>query len=353
MSSCMNRTIFPQPGEQVSDKIPPNFLSHCFTLKTVNIPEGVTAIGDRAFLRCENLVSVTLPSTLESIGEQAFYNCGKLRAINIPENVSVIGDEAFKWTGIDRVNLGTDTIYDVNTFGDAVVSGGAMVDDMNLDMDIFIDIPSQLSSNDYETDIEIDEEEDMEIYDMDEEPEGVLPQPIVNSLTMQRAQNLRMNYIKMDEIPLTCNDAVMFSEENIANYLKEEPDNIIFFKKIFSGYIAECFSRESLKTIIEDDKGNYLFCECKNKNSLADIDQTHLYVRLPIFGATFMPYEYILNIVYGPDKFPLFLVKYLNKTVNYSVNYGVYHHVLNFVSAWHCNPGSNFRVSIPVPLDVV
>jgi len=42
----------------------------CVTAFTsINVPEGVTRIGDGAFSFCPALESITLPSTLESIGK--------------------------------------------------------------------------------------------------------------------------------------------------------------------------------------------------------------------------------------------------------------------------------------------
>ncbi len=48
-------------------------------VRSVRIPEGVTAIGDLAFSDCKFLESVELPSTLKKIGKKAFVNCPKLK----------------------------------------------------------------------------------------------------------------------------------------------------------------------------------------------------------------------------------------------------------------------------------
>ena len=71
--------------------------SDCVSLTgTINVPEGVRAIGPQAFARCSQLTSVSLPSTLESIGEECFYDCVSLtNPIDVPEGVRAIGPRAF------------------------------------------------------------------------------------------------------------------------------------------------------------------------------------------------------------------------------------------------------------------
>ena len=64
-------------------------------IKTVNIREGVTSIGDCAFDRCYNLSSITLPDSITNIGNYAFSECRNLNSITLPDSVTNIGDGAF------------------------------------------------------------------------------------------------------------------------------------------------------------------------------------------------------------------------------------------------------------------
>ena len=59
------------------------------------IPEGVTSIGNRAFMSCSGLVSITIPNSVKSIGESAFNGCESLTSITIPNSVTSIGNFAF------------------------------------------------------------------------------------------------------------------------------------------------------------------------------------------------------------------------------------------------------------------
>ena len=63
----------------------------------VFIPEGVTEIGDHAFLCCDSLVSVYIPDSVKKIGVWAFDSCLNLTRITIPDSISEIGTEAFHY----------------------------------------------------------------------------------------------------------------------------------------------------------------------------------------------------------------------------------------------------------------
>lgn len=74
------------------------------------IPEGVTTIGDAAFLYAIDLNEVVIPDTVTTIGQSAFEGCYNLGVIEIPNSVTSIGVQALatnKWDG-------TDVIFDAN-----------------------------------------------------------------------------------------------------------------------------------------------------------------------------------------------------------------------------------------------
>lgn len=81
----------------------------------VIVGEGITTIGEVAFINCRNLATVSLPSTLTKIGGQAFEYCESLTGIDIPDNVTVIDYYAFAWSGLESIVI-PDGVTDIESF---------------------------------------------------------------------------------------------------------------------------------------------------------------------------------------------------------------------------------------------
>ena len=64
-------------------------------IRSVDIPQGVTSIGNHAFEECFALEEVTIPQSVTSIGLIAFGGCCKLTTLSLGENVERIGGGAF------------------------------------------------------------------------------------------------------------------------------------------------------------------------------------------------------------------------------------------------------------------
>lgn len=100
---------------------------------SVKVPEGVTAIGDNAFLGFKRLSEIQLPSTLKKIGDKAFQDCESLNVINI-ENVSMIGVGAFAGCkSLSKIQFGDNIGYLCN----ATFCGCTAIEE--------IDIPKNIS----------------------------------------------------------------------------------------------------------------------------------------------------------------------------------------------------------------
>lgn len=67
----------------------------CDQLKTATLPKNLKVIGLSAFEYCAALTDVTIPDGVTTIGESAFYFCSSLKELTIPASVTTIGDAAF------------------------------------------------------------------------------------------------------------------------------------------------------------------------------------------------------------------------------------------------------------------
>lgn len=98
--SCENLETINWPASIT--KIPNSCFNGCSKLQ-IEIPEGVTDIGQSAFHSCNDIIS--LPSTLMSIESYAFENCQGITSLTIPPSVTKWGENVF----CNCVNLVTVT----------------------------------------------------------------------------------------------------------------------------------------------------------------------------------------------------------------------------------------------------
>jgi hypothetical protein len=84
-------------------------------ITSVTVPNSVTTIGYAAFAYWGRLSSVTLGNMLTTIGEFAFYSCHDLTSITIPNSVKTIRRAAFDYcSGLTSVTIGNS----VETIGE-------------------------------------------------------------------------------------------------------------------------------------------------------------------------------------------------------------------------------------------
>ena len=89
-------------------------------IDTVVMSEGITNIGQSAFMDCVNLTSVTIPDTVRLIWYGAFWNCSSLKSIDIPESVYMIRERAFmNCTSLEQIELpdGISRIWEYAFYG--------------------------------------------------------------------------------------------------------------------------------------------------------------------------------------------------------------------------------------------
>ena len=76
-------------------------------LKRVALPNSVKSIGDEAFSWCYSLENITIPEGVRDISYKAFNSCWSLSTVSIPESVTSIGESAFSsCDDLESVNYG-------------------------------------------------------------------------------------------------------------------------------------------------------------------------------------------------------------------------------------------------------
>lgn len=72
---------------------------------SVNIEEGVTSIGNRAFMNFRSLTSFDIPNSVTTIGEYALAGYSKLETLTIGKNVKFIDQHAFSMWGTNLSDI--------------------------------------------------------------------------------------------------------------------------------------------------------------------------------------------------------------------------------------------------------
>ena len=84
-----------------------NAFRDCSSLSTVNLPDGITSIGNSAFMGCSSLTTINLPDGITSISSYAFRSCSSLTKINLPSSLTTIGNVFYQGTtNLTEVTLG-------------------------------------------------------------------------------------------------------------------------------------------------------------------------------------------------------------------------------------------------------
>lgn len=74
-------------------------------VQKIEIGNGVTSVGSRAFYSCRSLASVAISNSVTSIGGGAFYECYSLLSVTIPNSVTSIGSGAFYKCSISSIAI--------------------------------------------------------------------------------------------------------------------------------------------------------------------------------------------------------------------------------------------------------
>ncbi|MCR4602644.1 MAG: leucine-rich repeat domain-containing protein [Prevotella sp.] len=95
-----------------------NAFAYCTSLNSIDIPSGVTTIGDFAFQE-SGLTSITIPANVTSIGSSAFSGCTSLATVNVwTAKAPTLGNDAFTYCNVSlTINYPTGaTGFDENNW---------------------------------------------------------------------------------------------------------------------------------------------------------------------------------------------------------------------------------------------
>ena len=99
------------------------------------VPDGITALENRAFSDAANLQQISLPDSLTKIGDYAFADTVSLAEITIPSNVNTLGDYVFfHASALSKVTfLGSSQMYATgNSFSNCSVKTICGYDDASI-----------------------------------------------------------------------------------------------------------------------------------------------------------------------------------------------------------------------------
>ena len=77
-------------------------------LKTIKIPESVSAIEERAFQGCTALTDIEFSEGLATIGQNAFSACESLHEVHLPSSIKKVGPYAFSGSGLTEIAIPHD-----------------------------------------------------------------------------------------------------------------------------------------------------------------------------------------------------------------------------------------------------
>lgn len=108
----------------------PPWYPHVNRISSLTIGEGVTRIGDYAFMLCSFVTEVVIPESVTSMGDWAFWHCTGLQEAYIGDGVTEIAAKAFaECTALKTVVIGKS----IQRIGDQAFNTRSSWDQMTLE----------------------------------------------------------------------------------------------------------------------------------------------------------------------------------------------------------------------------
>lgn len=135
------------------------FAGYC-NLKSLEIPQSVTYIGEHAFSDCESLEEIVIPNSVNYIGGALFFGCDQLKTVcfdgTLEEWMAVEKDPSWK-TALSCVIQCTDGVldYTVDSDDDGIPDVLDHEGEDNLHNDQIVDLDDLTGGNSYDIEWEI------------------------------------------------------------------------------------------------------------------------------------------------------------------------------------------------------
>lgn len=122
--SALNKIVFPEGLTEIGEfafissynikniTLPDSLVSvghgafYYLNIETVNFGKNLQTVGDYAFCVCNKLSSLDFPEGISKIGEYSFYSCVNLESVYIPDSIKEIDRMAFTNCGIKNLTVG-------------------------------------------------------------------------------------------------------------------------------------------------------------------------------------------------------------------------------------------------------
>ncbi len=113
--TTINSSDFEWEAETLSNCAAP--FGFCTSLKAINLPANIRAIGSGAFQGAGITEMTSWPASAKSIGSKTFSGCKNLTHIDLPEGITSIGPNAFSGTAISSFEIpNTVTSLSISAF---------------------------------------------------------------------------------------------------------------------------------------------------------------------------------------------------------------------------------------------
>lgn len=103
--SAISTTITACALKPTTKSIAADCFRSCTGLTTINIPNSVTLIGERAFYQCSGLINIVIPDSVTKIGDTCFYRCSGLTSVTLSNSLTGLSNYCLQGTSLLDITI--------------------------------------------------------------------------------------------------------------------------------------------------------------------------------------------------------------------------------------------------------